>query len=227
MFNFSKRLFAYVFSFLFLGILESSQKSFSFDYLVFTTFDRPRCEKCNKDIVGLPGWTGEKPIYTYYSRTDNDKLIMCMDCFQKDMDDVYMSLIKEFYPNFRRADLQNLLNDQSFISGLPYFRMLGHCKNRYEKCAICQYDLDKFLENTYYTCQNGHFLHRECAEKLIKNEGKKIIIVRDGIEEEEVMTAKCPTCKGHDIQYVDFKSVAIIEQQKQRIKKLVMQKFPK
>ena len=83
MFSFSKRLFAYVFSFLFLGILESSQKSFSFDYLIFTTFNRPHCERCDKDIQPLPGYEGTKPLYGYCLRTDNDKLVMCMDLPKK------------------------------------------------------------------------------------------------------------------------------------------------
>ena len=227
MFNFSKRLFAYVSSFLFLGIFESSQKSFSFDYLIFTTFNRPHCGKCNKDIEPLPDYTGGNPIYAYCSRTDNDKLVMCMDCRKKDNDDVYMSLIKEFYPNFICADLQDLLNNQSFINRLPSVRMLGHCKNRYEKCVICQCDLDKFLEDAYYTCPNGHFLHEECAKNLIKDRGEKIIIVKDGIEE-EVMTAKCPTCKEHDIQQMDLaKRELIIEQQKKNIADFVAKNFSK
>lgn len=225
MFNFSKRLFAYVFSFLFLGIFESSQKSFSFDYLIFTTFNRLHCGRCDEYIQPLPGYKGTKPLYGYYSRTDNDKLVMCMDCRTKDNDSVYMSLINEFYPNFRRADLPNLLNNQSFVSRLPYFRVLGHCKDRYEKCVICQYNLDKFLEDAYYTCQGGHFLHEECAKNLIKDCGEKITIERDGIEE-EVMTAKCPICKEHYVQHMDFaKKELIIEQQKKNIADFVAKNF--
>jgi len=225
MFNFSKRLFAYVFSFLFFGIFESSQKSFSFGYLIFTTFNCLHCEICNKDIQPLPGYKGTQPLYGYCSRTDNDKLVMCMGCQTKDNDSVYMSLINEFYPNFRRENLLNLLNNQSFVSRLPYFRVLGHCKDRYEKCSICQCDLDKFLENAYYTCQGGHFLHEECAKNLIKDCGKKITIERDGIEEEE-MTAKCPTCKEHYIQHMDFaKKELIIEQQKKNIADFVAKNF--
>ena len=227
MFSFSKRLFAYVFSFLFLGILESSQKSFSFDYLIFTTFNRPHCEKCNKDIEPLLGYKGDNPIYVCCSRTDNDKLVMCSDCRCKDNDDVCMSLIKEFYPNFRCADLQDLLNNQSFINRLPSIRMLGQCNGRYEKCVICLNKLDRFLEDTYYTCQNGHFLHEECAKNVIKSNGKKIIIIRDEIEE-EVMTAECPSCREYDIQRMDFAiSNGVIEQHKQRIADLVSKNFSK
>ena len=138
-----------------------------------------------------------------------------------------MSLIKKFYPNFRCADLQNLLNNQSFINKSPSLRMLGQCKDRIEKCVICQCDLDKFLENAYYTCQNGHFLHEWCAKNLIKNNGKKIIIVRDGIKE-EVMTAKCPTCKKYDVQRMDFAvRNGVIEQHKKNISDFVAKNFSK
>ena len=216
-----------MFSFLFFGIFESSQKSFSFDYLIFTTFNCPHCERCNKDIQPLPDYKGTQPLYGYYSRTDNDKLVMCMDCRTKDNDSVYMSLINEFYPNFRCAYLPNLLNNQLFISRLPSVRVLGQCKNRCDICKYCKKNVDRFLEFPCYLCQNGHFLHEECAKNLIKDCGEKITIERDGIEE-EVMTAKCPTCKEHYVQHMDFaKKELIIEQQKKNIKDFVAKNFSK
>ena len=168
MFNFSKRLLAYIFSFLFLGIFESSRKLFSFDYLIITTCSPPRCKCCNKDIKSSYYYS-EGNVYSYFSRSDFDNLVMCKDCYTANRNNEYMSLVRKFYPNFKSSDLWRLLENQSFINEMPGLRLLMRFNGRCEKCTVCTGDVDKFVEKIWYKCSNYsnvHHVHEQCANKL-------------------------------------------------------------
>ena len=275
MFNFSKRLFSYIFAILFLGIFESSHKLFSFDYLMIETCCwQPRCKLCNKDIetknMLLEGKL--KKVYVYFARNDNDNdsLTMCEDCYKKNKDDgdtmivrsyqpqcqicqgticarnyyvdkdgkqvkpyVYfarndlnnlimcercykrnrdydcMSLVSKFCPNFKSSDLSKLLENQALISAVPGLRLLMRFNGRYEKCTVCNGDVDKFVEKIWYKCSNYsnvHHVHEQCANKLLKNKGNKYI---------------CPVCKKDELELVNPYRQSSIEEKKAAIKQFI------
>ena len=180
MISFSKRLFACFFSFLFLGILESSRKSFSFDYLVIETLKKPKCTKCNKEIKAQNYLVdkGGKQLnaYVYVSRSDCDDSMMCKSCYEEDKRSEYMFLIDKFCPNFKSSDdLSKLLENKSFIDKLPGIRLLMRFESRYEICTICKNNIDKFFEKIWYKCLDGCCIHEECVNKLVKNNNDEYI----------------------------------------------------
>ena len=191
MFSFPKRLFAYVFSLLFLGILESSRKSFSFDYLIIETYNRPRCKVCGNEIAAYRlSNKGDGKVYSYVSRNDCDGLIMCKNCYERNRNAEYVDLIKKLYPGFKYSDLRGLLENKSFVDKLPGIRFLMRFNGRYEECAICKDNIDKFFEKIWYKCLDCCHVHEECTKKMVKNDSKETIVL-------------CPICKKYDLERVD------------------------
>lgn len=174
--NFIKYLFV-----LWIFICIKSTNVFSYHYFIYLTNEKLICSYCEQEIKEC--W--------YACPEHDEKYIICKDCFDEEFNDQLEDIVSDIADHTeelkiikKEFDLLKLILDHKTFDKIcenaasvlinndelkrryPLCIPLYFQKNLKPSCPICLTEIDCYKQRYY--CNNGHTIHVNCKDKMLK-----------------------------------------------------------